>query len=776
MSKLYASEQDARALANCENCPLNGLPMVLPEGEDDPTIAVIQNQPSPIDHDRSRPMLDKAGIAVRTTLLKAGHKPLFTYNVLCGNGTKDEKSNPAAAAACRPRLEAELASRGVNRILLMGKAAASGSAMFGKPVRAYKDVADVTHTVGPNTYRVSPAATAIAKSPAAHRSFVDDIEGLVNPTKLAVPDQPETEQYFLIENANQALRVFDDLGSPLAVDIETTGLDPFQDQILTIQVSDTPGIGYAFPFSLFEPIQWAWLLFAKRLVMHRGTFDSKVLQVNGVLANCHYDTRIEHYLLDERVGTHALEQLAPRYLGSDKWGHLVSDPDGKMDIQSASKSNLAEYGARDADLTLRLHKVFYPNLRGRFIHKVLTDFQNSMVRTEIRGIKVDRDKLNDMIEQGESFLGDAEQRLADQYGLENPRSHKQVADVLFDRLGLFDVSGKRSTSEEYLDQYVSDIPFVRDLLEYRHTHKATATYLRNLDQSTKYDGRYHPQYDACSTVTGRLSEPLILLVPRAEDLKNPDFGQRLQLGLRDLFIADEGKMLVQQDARGAEIHMGAHLSADPLMTQHLNEDVDLHSVIAIQAFDLGIDLEPYATLKERVSESHAHERSMAKTGVFAVMFGGGAATVARQLGVTLEVGTSIVSAIRDTYAGFQEWREAVIATARESGSLTTPWGRTRRFSFGAGLAKHVEEEQEREAVNFLIQSMANDWNLLSFVEAETQGLETLFTVHDSIVIQTPEEEVEKIAKRLKSISEGIIKGAVQFKADIKWGPSWGAAE
>jgi DNA polymerase-1 len=277
-----------------------------------------------------------------------------------------------------------------------------------------------------------------------------------------------------------------------------------------------------------------------------------------------------------------------------------------------------------------------------------------------------------------------------------------------------------------------------------------------------------------ATETGRLAEKLIMLIPRAGEWEGQDLGQKYQARLRELFIPDEGYVLVGSDYSGLEVSMAAHLTGDEQLIQDIHDRLDTHSAVAIQAFELDEPLEPYDTLKKRVSAKYGHYRDLAKQGTFTWLYGGSRSAIARQLQVGNDVADSILGTLRTRYKGVAAWHEAVREAVQREGSISTPWGRTRHFFFHPGLESKVTEEQLRESTNSPIQGMSSDMTLAAFTRLENEGHQTLFPLHDAVYLQTPEDRADDTMARVKHVMETILSGPVPFRADAKWGRDWGS--
>ena len=731
-------------------------------------LVVVKANPSWYDAQGKKPLLGKDGIPVRKGLMDLGVNYYATnaFPFVAANG----KVKASEAKLAAPVIAEELRRVGGKKYLLLGANAAKWTPIFKRPFRLHKELLGRNLEVDGNLFRVVHAPMKLATTPSLYADFLQAVEELLDSGSKEVPQAPETEVYRNMTNAVQARKVIEAMPDVVACDTETTGLDPYTCRLLTIQLSPEPGVGYSFAWDLFTPEEWAYHLGGRKLIFQNGQYDTKVLANHGVFVRIHEDTMLMHSLLDETKGTHDMEQMAHKYLGIDKWSELINYDS----MEDNDDRTLGKYGARDADITLRLADTFRPKLEGRFIHEVLHRAQNSLVRSEIRGIKVDREKAFQFQQEIEGHMHDLQVRVADTYGLENINSPPQVLAKLKEMdVPLRKVKGSWTTREDAIAPHAADFPIIRDILEYRHLNKANGTYIKNILNKSELDGRYHPEFKLAGTETGRLTESLILLIPRADELEDPDLGKQYQVRLRELFIPDEGHVLIGADYRGLEVSMSAYLTGDQQLIQDVNSGLDTHSIVTIDAFDLDIPHEPFDTLKARVQEEHSYLRELSKRGTFTWLYDG--EENALMSGMKIDdraVARRVLTALRSRYQGVAAWQDRIKEQARYSGSVTTPWGRTRRFVWHDGLDRYVHAEQEREAVNFPNQGTATDMNLFAFTQMEEQGLQTLFPMHDACYLQEREDRAETTARRAVSIMESIIDGPVPFRADVKMGYSW----
>lgn len=761
MASVFTSEAEALSLAPEGKTPG---PMVLGEGELHPEVMLVKRSPSLADRGGGKPLLGQDGLPIRKAMLRADVS-YYATNAF-PFVTQGGKVSVAEARRYSAILSEEIERVQPQNVVLLGADAARWTAAFPIPFKRHNEVLGRIFDADGRKWAVTKAAGAISSVPSEYRRFIDLVAKLVRPEDTEQVATPERERYSWVTYPKLALTILRSLPRRVALDIETDGLDPYTCRILTLQVSGQAGTGYSFPWDLLTPAEWAQALGAREWVFQNGSFDVKVLAANGVFLKIAEDTMLMHSLVDETPGTHSMEQMAHRYLGVEKWTELVDYE--RMD--EAHVDDLAKYGARDADLTLRLATVFRPVVQGRYINEVLHGLQNALIHAELRGVRVNRELADQFDREIESALHDHQQRMEDVYGLRNPNSPKQVLDLLLE-LGvpLEKTKGKYSTAEDAISQYSDMFPVVHDILEYRHLTKARGTYISNILAGSERDGRYHPDFSVARTETGRLAEKLITLIPRADATDNPDLGKRYQARMRELFIPDEGMVLVGADYSGLELGMAAYLSRDPAMVDDIAQGRDTHSILAIQAFNLPVELEPMATLKARTVERYAHQRTLAKSLTFGFLFGSSGQSMTKYM--SLEDAEQLIEALGRRWPGLIAWQAQVRSQARK-GHVETPWGRRRHFYYDSALGGRVHAQQDRECINFPIQAQATDMNSLAFTRLTELGYQMLFPLHDAVYLQVQEDKVDQAIKDVRDVMENVLPGVVPFRCDIHVGTTW----
>lgn len=759
----FSSNDEMKSFA--ETIPAGALP-VRGEGYENPELMLIKRAPSYADYKGGKALLGQDGLPIRKALFDIGVSFYATnaFPFATAKGKVTVKDARAAAGI----IEEEIRRVNPKRVVLFGADAARWCPSFTVPFKKHNDVLGRTFEIGDRIWRVVKAPGTITNVPSAYREFIDDIRKLLAYGEPGEEEEtPLRESYKVITSPALAKTLLRNMPRRVALDVETTGLDPYNDRLLTLQVSWMEGVGYAFPWELLTPQEWASYLAGHNYVFQNGTFDVKALAANGVRLNISEDTMLMHSLVDETPGTHSMEAMAVRYLGIEKWSEIVN----YEDMESVDLDTLGRYGARDTDLTLRLANAFVPLTAKRPIFEILHRAQNSITRSEIRGVKVDRVAAQDMALEIQGKLHDSEQMLGDVWGLGNANSPKQVLEVLLrEGVPLKAKKGSYSTAEDVISVFEEEFPIVGAILNHRHLTKAGSTYLRNLLDWSEADGRYHPEYRLSATETGRLAEKFITLVPRTAMEEGADEGRQYQAKLRSLIIPDEGHVMIGADYSGLELAMAAYLSQDPNLVSDIASGRDTHSILAIQAFNLPVDLEPMETLKARTNEHFSVQRTLAKQLTFGFLFGSSGMSMTKFM--SIDDAERLIDTLSRRYPRLIEWQAEIRRQARK-GVVETPWGRRRHFYYDEPLGAKVHAAQDRECINFPIQGHSSDMNLVAFTRMEEAGYLTLYPVHDAIYCQAREEDAEHVTKVLKETMEGVIPGNVPFRADVHVGRNWG---
>lgn len=580
----------------------------------------------------------------------------------------------------------------------------------------------------------------------------------------------------------------------LVIDIETSGLEWQEDWITELGITHEEDKSLIIPHKLLEnrKVQTALDKLFKNenidFVWQNGKFDSKFLIYNyGFQVRQDDDTMLQHYTTDERKGTHDLTQLSQLYLNSDDYSKefqaLIPSGGSYADAPAGQRR---KYLAKDTSYTDKLNKFFDKKMTAdnKYLYKnVLIPASNLLTDVEMNGIKIDREHLEKLDKQMSKEIEELKsdiQYLVRQAGWTpdnyikrtkrkskpekfNPNSYPQIFDVVFNIFNIEKHNDRRSADKDARKYWLKKVlnkntlayKFVEKLDEFKEVKKLHSTNVDGFKKHIKPDGRVYTDFLLHGTVTGRLSSknPNIQNIPRNKDIKN-------------LFTAEEGNVLMEVDYSQAELRTIAYLSGDEYMKSIYQKGSDLHDEVAKEFF--GPDF-----TKE--------QRTFVKQINFGIPYGVSAYSLADSLDIPEKEAQAYIDKWFSEKPKVKEFIENYRQKPVKGEVLETPLGRKRRF--GAITAKNKWLVQ-REAVNFPVQSVASDMTLLSAVRLNPRldGLAKIVNlVHDSIVMEVPKENINKVAKIAKQTMEETPKMYIDdldipFVADVEVGKSWGKLE
>ncbi|MBR2175512.1 MAG: DNA polymerase I [Clostridia bacterium] len=458
-----------------------------------------------------------------------------------------------------------------------------------------------------------------------------------------------------------------------------------------------------------------------------------------------FDTMLAAYLLNPNSPDYQLERLVSEYnitpLKSDKASVLESF------IPLADKLS-AEIDAKE--LTKLLHDIELP------LAKVLASMENT-------GFAVDRQGIYDY---GESMNADIERlrnSIYEQVGYEfNINSPKQLGSALFEKLAL--PKGKKtksgySTSAEVLEELKNYHPVINDILEYRTLTKLKSTYCDGLLKVIGADGRIHSSFNQTETRTGRISstEPNLQNIPvRTERGKE----------FRRFFRAADGCLLADADYSQIELRVLAHIAADKQMIEAFENHYDIHTSTAAKVFGLPDDMVTPAL------------RSRAKAVNFGIVYGIGAFSLAKDIGVTRKEADKYIKDYLKLYSGIDSYMNSIVEKAKSDGYVTTMFGRRRYLPELASSNHNIRAFGERVARNMPIQGTAADIIKIAMIKVydrlkkENMKSRLILQVHDELIVEAPEDEAGKAAAILSEEMQNAVELSVALTADAGVGKTW----
>ncbi len=482
------------------------------------------------------------------------------------------------------------------------------------------------------------------------------------------------------------------------------------------------------------------------------------------------DIMLASYVLHPTRQSHRLSALASDLLHVRTTQLKEILPDRKATFDAIPIAEATRYVAERADLTLRLAIVFDSELEAQpGLGALLADLEMPLMQVlaamELRGIRIDTGYLAEMSSQFGERIETLQAQIYEIAGEPfNLNSPKQLAEVLFDRLGLpaggKTAKGSRSTKAEILEALAPDYPIVSQILEYRELSKLKSTYVDALPGYVLPDtGRVHGSFDQAVAATGRLSSS-------NPNLQNIPIRKSTGRQIRRAFIPADGCLLMTADYSQIELRIMAHLSADPALQQAFLDGIDIHRATAAQIFHV----EPQDVSYE--------QRDRAKVINFGVLYGMGPQRLAREFNVSLAEAKDFIQRYLSAYPRVRDYLEATIDRARAEGFVTTLLGRVRHLPELQSGRPMVRSFGERIAVNTPLQGTAADLIKLAMVNLHARlaklGLRSgmLIQVHDELVIEVPEPEVDRVTEVVKQEMEGAIELDVPLLVEIRVGANW----
>ena len=582
-------------------------------------------------------------------------------------------------------------------------------------------------------------------------------------------------------------------------DTETTHLTPRHAQLVGIALSCEVGTAYYLPLGhkqpeqdllgeqqddltqveMSEAINLLKPLFEDPAVLkvaHNAKYDVQILKNCGVKVHPVDDTMLISYVLDGSSHRHNMDALSERYIGHTpiKYEEVAGKGKKQVTFDYVPLDKALEYAAEDADVTLRLYQVLKPRLAQEKMMGVYEDIERPLVPViggiEYEGIKVDPIKLRQFSDDFGKQLITLEENIHKLAGHEfNVASPKQLGAVLFDEMGLQggkktktgDWSTDVSTLEKLAD---AGEEIVLQVLEYRHLAKLKSTYTDALQEVIHPDTkRVHTSFSMVGTSTGRLSSS-------DPNLQNIPIRTELGRKIREAFVAEEGNLLLSIDYSQIELRLAAEMAGiEALKTAFKNKE-DIHSLTASQVFDVPLD--------QMTSEI----RRRAKAINFGIIYGISGWGLAKQLGIEASEANEFIRAYMARFPELQDFMEATKEEARKFGFVKTFYGR-KCFTPSINDKNPMRRQgAERAAINAPLQGTAADiikkamirlWN--AQVRGELGQARMLLQVHDELIFEVPETEVEECAARIKEVMESITSFDVPLDAEAGWGKSWAEA-
>jgi DNA polymerase-1 len=566
-------------------------------------------------------------------------------------------------------------------------------------------------------------------------------------------------------------------------DTETTGIDALNAELVGMSFSFEKGKGFYVPFpenqeeaqTLIEKFRPFFENESIEKIGQNIKYDLKILsnyniQVKGKL----FDTMIAHYLINPDM-RHNMDVLSETYLKySPKSIETLIGKKGKnqLSMRDVPLEDIKEYATEDADITFQLKEHFQPILEKVGTKKLFDEIEIPLVPVladmEKEGIRLDVEFLKSMSVEMQKEIDAFEQQIYETAGEKfNLASPKQLGDILFDKLKIGGTkqkktkTGQYATGEEVLSYLANEHQIVRDILEWRQMVKLQSTYIDALpNQVDKKTGRVHTDYMQTVAATGRLSSTN----PNLQNIPIRTEKGRL---IRKAFIArDENYTLLSADYSQIELRIIAALCGEENMIKAFQNHEDIHKSTAAKVFNVPLD------------EVTKEQRSHAKTVNFGIIYGVSAFGLSNQTNLSRKESADLIEAYYQTYPKLKSFMSSQVDFARENGYVETISGRRRYLKDINSANAIVRGGAERNAVNAPIQGSAADIikiamiNIHKKLTSEHWKSKMLLQVHDELVFDVHNSELEKIQPMIKHEMENAFKMAVPLDVEIGLGKNW----
>ena len=576
----------------------------------------------------------------------------------------------------------------------------------------------------------------------------------------------------------------------VSFDTETTSLDYMLAELVGISIALKPNEAFYIPINhnyegAEKQLEQDFVLEALKPFLesdeipkigHNLKYDRHILQNAGIdLKGILLDTMLFSYVNNSTITRHNLDAVSKRYLNINPTSY--EDVAGKgakqIPFSEVSIDVASDYASEDADISLKLYEHIEPLVQKEAkLAKLYSEIEGPLIYTlgdiERNGVLIDSEKLSQQSKELEAKILKLERKVQKNAGEDfNLGSPKQLQEILYEKLGLPVIKktpkGQPSTSEAVLQELSMDFPIVHDILSYRAISKLKSTYTDKLPKMINSNtGRVHTSYHQAVTATGRLSssDPNLQNIPiRSEE------GRRI----REAFIAPEGYKILAADYSQIELRIMAHLSKDQGLMDAFAKGQDIHQATAAEIFSINID------------DVTPNQRRSAKAINFGLIYGMSAFGLSKQLQITRAEAQNYIEQYFERYPGVKNYMDETKSSAKQNGYVETVLGRRLYLADIESSNYQRRQYAERSAINAPMQGTAADLikmamtDLHSKIRNESLDAKIIMQVHDELVIEVNENQLDELSDLTVNIMADIFKLDVDLKVDADIGNNWDEA-
>jgi len=623
-----------------------------------------------------------------------------------------------------------------------------------------------------NLFGGGPAAPVKKSAPAASYAVVEN-----NITNVK-------HTYHLVDDKASRQKLITDLKkqSVISYDTETTGLDAHQAELVGIAFCFKKSEAYYIPFPLDQEETKNLLSEFKDILEDPAItkigqnikYDNIMLKWYGIEVQGNFqDTMIMHYLLepDQR---HKLDYLSEAYLRYKMVPitELIGKGKNQLSMRDIAVDKVVEYAGEDADITWQIHEELNKLVQSENVDTIYNTIEEPLIKVlgdmEYDGVRINPDFLNNYSEVLGKQIQEQEKTIYKKAGVDfNIASPRQVGQVLFDRLKIpyrwrKTSSGQYSTDVDKLTELSVDNEIIKDILTFRKYAKLKSTYVDTLPRLINpRSGRIHSNFNQARAATGRLSSdnPNLQNIPIRDDAGRE---------IRKAFIPrDENHTLLAADYSQIELRLIAEISKDKFMMESFVQGNDYHKATAAKVYNVPYD------------DVTTDQRRNAKTVNFSITYGAGSTNLSRQLNIKRGEAKELIENYFKQFSGLKTYMDDTVAFARENGYVQTLLGRKRKLRDINSANNLARSNAERMAINTPIQGTAADMIKLAMIEihktliADNYKTKMIMQVHDELVFDTPNEEIEKVsAMIIDKMKNAIPSLSVPILVELGKGQNW----
>ncbi len=508
-------------------------------------------------------------------------------------------------------------------------------------------------------------------------------------------------------------------------------------------------------------------------ICQNAKYDMIVLHNSNMpMKGLFFDTMLASYVLDAERRSHSMDNMALDFLHYQPVpiADLIGKGKNQLTFDLVDTAVACEYSAEDADITFQLYQYLDSKLESEpTLKKLFEEMEMPLVdvltKMELNGVKLDTSILKNLSYEIDSQLELAGENVFKLAGRRfNVDSPKQLADVLFDGLGLKPPKqGKTgfSTDADVLDELSGEHPIIEEIIQYRQLSKLKNTYTDKLGSLINpRTGRVHASFNQTITATGRLSSS-------DPNLQNIPIRTEIGKKIRSAFVpGNTGDKIISLDYSQIELRMVAHFSDDAELKKAFASDMDIHSFVASQIYNVDID------------DVTSEMRSRCKAVNFGLIYGQGAFGLSKTTGMNVGESKKFIDDYFAKYSSIQQFKKEAIKTAQNTGYAETICGRRRTITGLDSKNGNVRSQAERLVINTLVQGSAADLIKIAMIkiqnriEQEELSAKMILQIHDELVFESDSGKAEQYANIFNDEMTSAIKLNVPLKVDVTIGESW----